>query len=252
MTKAVRLRAVIWDFDGTLVDSRHKNLSATRTILEQLGSRRPEDIESLSSLDSYERAALRSPNWRELYVREFGLTVEETDQAGHLWEQVQFDDPTPPMFYDGIEEVLAQLSPLPQGVVSQNSALLIDRVLSQGGLRDHFGPIIGYDDVGLEQQKPHPEGLLMSLERMDLFADCKRGDVVLFVGDHEVDVRCAHRAQVWLEEQGRPLSIRSVAAVYGRRADVSGWKVEPHHEAHRTSDVLDLVRSLKKSPGSDW
>jgi hypothetical protein len=48
------------------------------------------------------------------------------------------------------------------------------------------------------------------------------------------------------------LSIRSVAAVYGRRADVSGWKVEPHHEAHRTSDVLDLVRSLKKSPGSDW
>ena len=78
------------------------------------------------------------------------------------------------------------------------------------------------------------------------------GDVVLFVGDHEVDAGCAHRAQVWLEEQGRPLSIRSVAAVYGCRADASGWKAEPHHEAHRTSDVLDLARSLKESPGSDW
>ena len=87
MRKAARLRAVVWDFDGTLVDSRHKNLSVTRTILEQLGGHRPDDIESLRSLDTYERATLRSPNWRELYVREFGLTIEETDQAGHLWEQ---------------------------------------------------------------------------------------------------------------------------------------------------------------------
>ena len=54
----------------------------------------------------------------------------------------------------------------------------------------------------------------MSLEQLDLFAECEQGDVVLFVGDHEVDAHCAHRAQAWLEEQGRPLSVRSVAAVY--------------------------------------
>ena len=61
----------------------------------------------------------------------------------------------------------------------------------------------------------------------------------------------AHLAQAWLDEHDRPLCIRSVAAVYGEHADVSGWKAEPHHQAHHTSDVLEVARSFAGPPARD-
>ena len=59
-------------------------------------------------------------------------------------------------------------------------------------------------------------------------------------------------ANAWLEEQGRILSVRSIAAVYGLRTDVSGWRVEPHHQAHRARDVLEVARSFAGPSTDDW
>ena len=239
------LKAVIWDFDGTLVDSRHKNLSVTRNILEELGTRNPDDVASLRDIDSYEEAIRRSTNWREMYEREFGLSPEETEEAGRLWESTQIADPTPPLFYDGIVELLAEISPLSQAVVSQNSAQFIDRALDLGGVRHHFGPILGHEHVERDRQKPHPKALLLCLERLGLIHNSKEGDVVLFVGDHEVDTRCAHRAHDWLAGNGHALSVRSVVASYGFAGDTSGWGADPHHHAEQAEDVLHLARSLQ-------
>ncbi|MEE8549721.1 MAG: hypothetical protein V3T08_00500, partial [Gemmatimonadota bacterium] len=83
-----RVRAVIWDFDNTLVDSREKNLAVTRRIVGRLfGSW--ERFAFLRSLESYEAVLRRTTNWRDLYRTEFGLNEDEVDAASRLWTELQ-------------------------------------------------------------------------------------------------------------------------------------------------------------------
>ena len=239
------LRAVIWDFDGTLVDTRHKNLAVTRTILERLTGRAADEIVPLRGLETYEAATRRVGHWRELYISEFGLSAEVTEQAGHLWEEAHLEDPTPSPFFDGVAEVLTELRGVPQGVVSQNSGRMISRALDSHGVRDCFDAIIGYESVSFDRQKPHPEGLLLCLERLSVFEQGSDSGAVLFVGDHEVDTTCARRANQRLEQQGAELRIVSVGAAYGgARKDLIDWHRQPDHAAHHPRDISRLAREL--------
>ena len=55
-----RLKAVIWDYDGTLVDSRQKNLSVTRKIVEKITNRSADEFPMLTDLEKYHRATMES------------------------------------------------------------------------------------------------------------------------------------------------------------------------------------------------
>ncbi|MGD8856929.1 MAG: HAD-IA family hydrolase, partial [Chloroflexota bacterium] len=189
-------RAVVWDFDGTLVDTRRKNWQVTRALIPAVSGRPVEAFPALASLAAYQLADRRSANWRALYGREFGLSDEQVDEAGRLWTEYQLADQTPTPFFDGVAEALAGLGDLPQAIFSQNSRLAIQRALEAAGLADYFQLVVGYEEVGFQQQKPAPDGLLYCLEQLGL----GRGEV-LFVGDHDTDVICARRANAILAQK---------------------------------------------------
>jgi phosphoglycolate phosphatase-like HAD superfamily hydrolase len=92
-----RINAVVWDFDGTLGDTREKNLQVTRRIVERVTGRSHVEFPVLRTLEDYASASRRSVNWRQFYRQEFGLTEDETDEAGRLWTEYQLNDghPTP-------------------------------------------------------------------------------------------------------------------------------------------------------------
>ncbi len=238
------LRAVIWDFDGTLVDSRHRNLAVTRTILEHITGRPADAIVPLRSLELYDAATRRSPNWRELYVRELGLSLGDTERAGQMWVQAQFDDPTPAVFFAGIHDVLADLDQIPHAVVSQNSAPTIAKALDSGGVRDSFEVIVGHESVARDKLKPHPEAMLLCLELLALLGEAESYGRVLFVGDHEVDTTCALRTNEWLEQHQSTLRVESVGAIYGGGRDHDSWKAKPMHTAHSPADILRVARGI--------
>jgi len=96
------LTAVIWDYDGTLADTRAKNWGVTRHIVRRFTGTNPDEIEGLSSLEAYTRALHRTHSWRRLYVDEFGLSEQDTNEAGRLWTEYQLMDPTVTPVYDGI------------------------------------------------------------------------------------------------------------------------------------------------------
>ena len=235
---------MIWDFDGTLVDSRHKNRAVTRTILARVTGRDADDFVALRVQADYDAAVLRMSNWRELYRHEYGLSAEETEHAGSLWEDAQRVDPTPAPFFEGVLEAIAELGDLPQGIVSQNSSLLIDRTLTAAGLSDFFGLIVGYESVEIERQKPHPAGLLRCLEHLLPRHREGRAGTVLYVGDHEVDARCAQRANEELAAADHPLRFVSVGAFYSYSRDDSGWRDKADRAVRHPHDISKLAREL--------
>ena len=236
------VRGVIWDFDGTLVETISKNMAVNRRIIETVTGRSWREWEILQSVEVYRRALGRVRNWRDLYMVEFGLSPDDTDRAGALWAPLQAEDHTPTTVYEGIPETLLRLHWMPHGIVSQNARTTIEARLREADLAHRFTSIIGYEEVGRDRQKPDPEGLLACIAALP---DVD-GGAVLFVGDHPTDIECAMAANRVLARDGRTTGVIAVAACFGTTCDTDGWAVQPAHVVRHPTDLIDIVQ-----PASD-
>jgi HAD superfamily hydrolase (TIGR01549 family) len=236
-----KINAIVWDYDGTLVDTRHKNLKVTRNIVEKLVEKDAETFPVLQSLENYSLANRKTSNWRELYRSEFNFSESQIDQAGQMWTEYQLNDDTAVSFYEGIEEVIRGLAEFPNGIVSQNSRSNITQNLEQNHLLRFFKIIVGYEEVHLKKQKPDPDGLLRCIEKLSAFESGK----VCYIGDHETDVQCAHRANRVLMENKVNVRILTIGACYDYGQDASIWNVRPDYEAQKVEDILEIVEQIK-------
>jgi len=233
--------AIIWDYDGTLVDTRHKNMNVTRNIIESIIETDAEEFSALRSLENYYLANRRWANWRELYRQEFNLTGKQIDEAGRLWTAFQLNDDTEVAFYEGIEEVITELAGFPHGIVSQNSRSSIVRNLAKNQLLPFFKTIVGYEEVDLKKQKPEPDGLLSCMQKLSTLAS----GYVCYIGDHETDVQCVRAANRVLQEENINVKIISIGASYDAGTDTSSWNIRPDFVAQKVEDILKIVDKIK-------
>jgi beta-phosphoglucomutase-like phosphatase (HAD superfamily) len=240
MTAHRPLRAVLWDFDGTLVDTRARNIQVNRRIIEEITGRPWEEFGVLRSQEAYDVAQRAASNWREFYRDNIGLDDARIDGAGERWAPYQHEDPTPVPLAAGIVESLGRLDGLPQGIVSQNARETIESMLAVHGLGHRFGCIIGYAEVAMTRQKPAPDGLLLGLEAMA----CTGPGCVLYVGDHPTDIRCAASANRELAGRGSELRVASVAALWFPGAVDGGWAAGADHRAATPNEVVELAERL--------
>lgn len=232
------LKAIIWDYDGTLADTRQKNLIVTRSIIKDISRINPDDISILKDVEKYHRATMKTSNWRKLYQEEFLLSEEQINEAGSLWTEYQLSDNTPVMVFDGIKQGISALENIPQGIVSQNSKSNVSHHLEKEDLIKYFGFIVGYEQVEIEKQKPEPDGLIICIEEL---IDLKSG-VIFYIGDHESDFECAINANSIL--QSTDLQIFSIGAFYGSDIDKSDWRVKPDYEALKVQDVFNIIKEF--------
>lgn len=231
------LKAIIWDYDGTLVDTRQKNLNVTKAIISAVTGKPAEAFPVLDSVAVYDEANMKAANWRELYKTEFNLTDEQATYAGSLWTEYQLLDNTTVSFFTGINEVIHSLSFYRHGIVSQNSRQNITEVLGREGVDKHFKSIIGYEEVSFSMQKPHPEGLLQCITQLTKLDD--KG-IILYIGDHETDATCVHNANNALSRK----AIYSVGAFYEKNDHSGSWTVQPDFKASHPKNILEIVDTL--------
>ena len=232
------VEAVIWDYDGTLVDTRQKNLDVTREIVFEVLNKNYAEFPALLNLDNYEKANARSANWKELYSREFSMNDEQTNYAGSLWTKYQLLNTTRLELYRGLPETIMELSKsYPQGIVSLNSHVNIRNSLAHNGVDNYFNAIIGYEEVDFSKQKPDPDGLLKCITRLDL--QTTPGTIV-YIGDHETDAHCAFNTNKILGKK----RITSIGALYEKKQVHSNWKYQPDYIANTTDHILNVIRKV--------
>ncbi len=235
------IKAVIWDYDGTLVDTHIKNLNVTRKIIEHITGKIPENIHSLTNLNNYRIVTKNAKNWRALYKNEFDLNENEINKAGKLWSEFQLKDETKVPFYKGITEVIMLLKIYPQGIVSQNSRENIRQFLQKSKMLKHFNCILGYEEVGSSEQKPEPDGLLQCINELVLH----KSGIVIYIGDHETDIRCAINANKVFKENGSDLKVISIGALYDSDTNISEWKVQPEFVAEKVEHIIDIIERME-------
>lgn len=230
-------KAIIWDYDGTLVDTRAKNFNVTKRIMRHLLGMNLSEYPALQSLEQYIRATRKAKNWMELYRNEFAMNEDEINKAGSLWTEYQLSDDSESTLFEGIDEVIRSLSGYPNLIFSQNSRSNIAHVLEGKDLMRCFVDIIGYEEVASSKQKPAPDGLLLCISRIR----APLCEYLFFIGDHEADTLCAHNANVELRKRKSETRIISVAAFYGSENDTSSWKVKPDHIVSDPRSIPDCI-----------
>jgi len=236
----MKISSIIWDYDGTIVDTRLKNLNVTKAIISKIIN--DFDIESsvLNSVDTYEQANTRSANWRDLYSREFGLNEEQIDNAGKLWTKIQLLDKTEVQLFKGISNTVIKLNGYPQGIVSQNSSRIIRNNLEKFRLEKYFSHITGYEEVELKKQKPHPEGLITCISSL---SGLNNSHSSVYIGDHITDIECAHNVN---HKIGKNMVV-SILLNNKKQNSAEKWKYKPDYIADSPEDIPGIIEQIKNA-----
>jgi phosphoglycolate phosphatase len=213
------VRAVLFDFDFTLVDSSAGILDCFAHARAQVGLPPVAPERTRRSIGLTLAQALRELHGvadDELVARFREAFLERADEVMA----------SSAVLLDAAAETLGALraAGLRTAVCSTKHRWQIERILRRVALDHRFDALVGAEDVA--RHKPEPDALLLALARIGVEASR-----AVYVGDHRVDAEAAARA-----------GVRFVAVLSGpsRREDFAG---------HAVGDFLDSLAALPGALG---
>lgn len=155
------MRAVLFDFDGVLVNSEPLHFRALRDALLPEGIVIDEGTYAREYLAQDDRGAIRLALERDGQTCDRRRLAEIQARKERLFETLMPQVP----FFPGARELVRALEPeVPLAIASGALSSEIERLLEAGGVRNAFSAIVGADQVS--QGKPHPEPYTTAMARV--------------------------------------------------------------------------------------
>jgi HAD superfamily hydrolase (TIGR01509 family) len=178
VSDARELQAVLFDWDGTLVDSAEANY---RCYVKLFGS-----YGIAFDRDAFGRTY--SPNWHLTYSA-LGLPEERWGEADARWLDHYCREEV--ALIAGAREAVSRVraAGLRVGLVTSGDCVRVGRELAALEMARLFEVVVCSEDI--VQRKPHPEALLLALQRLRI-APARAA----YVGDSPEDVQMARAAEV--------------------------------------------------------
>ena len=177
-------RAIVFDFDLTLADSTKGVIECVNFALAEMDLPRADDERIRHTIGLSLKATFQNLTGQKRSGDADAFVSRYVERADQIMADLT-------VVYDCVPGTTAQLieTGFELGIVSTKFRYRIEDILEREGLSDHFGVIVGGEDV--TEHKPHPEGLLTAVSRLRM----KTGNVH-YVGDSIVDALTAERAGV--------------------------------------------------------
>ena len=214
MTPRPVLHGVLFDWDGTLLDSYHADSQAYLAMFRAMG------VDwGLPELERH-----YSPDWYAVY-RAAKIPEDRWNEADRVWRAYYAKHPSKLMA--ATRKVLAQLNKRHKlGLVSSGDRDRVSRQLREFRLTRVFRTrVLGGDT---KEKKPHPAPLLKALKEMKADArDC------VYVGDTPEDV-----------EMARDAGVRAIAVLGPFPTEKRLRAVKPEFLLNELRDLPPLLRKL--------
>ncbi len=202
---------LIFDLDGTLIDTREEIFSTFRKAFSNLGIHLNE--EKLERNIGYPL--------EELITRLLGYyEIQVAQEIKKLYNQMKNRKIR---VFPGMVEVL-QVLDIPKSVLTSKKKYMALRDLRYTGILDYFSIILGADEI--EKRKPHPDGIIKIMQL------AKEKDAVL-IGDTELDILAAKNA-----------GIKSIAVTWGFRTEDFLRNFRPDSIAREPRDIVRILEHL--------
>lgn len=178
------VRAVLYDHDGTLVDSLPMVVAATNRVLVANGH-------GAAPRDAVIAAMVLPTAPRMGHHAHTSDAIEQGRLAAEFYAAARELGPVHARAYEGIPSVVSAFAArdIRQAVVSNNEGAVVRIIMRHLGLAQHFAALYGEDDVAAP--KPDPRGIVQAAAALGVSLD----DCV-FVGDSENDSDAARAAGV--------------------------------------------------------
>lgn len=216
------MKLIIFDFDGTLVDSRSLILESHRIVFSDFGFPLPLPAECL---------ALVGRTLDLILAQLAGPTAPIRDMVKAydlLLPQLRADPIFAERPFDGIDRLLRDLSSAPDimlGMATGHTSLTVAPALAALQWRDFFRTIQAAD---MAPSKPHPAMLLQALEATGM-----KPESAIFVGDTTYDMEMAQAAK-----------IRSIGVGWGYHSGAQLAAAGAHRVAPTVGELRDHLLRL--------
>jgi len=214
------LRAVIFDLDGTLVDTADEFIPVVQSLRAEHGRTAMDPQRIRASVSNGARALVS-----------LGLDLQEDEPTFEskrlrlleLYADVLGTLATP---YPGIETLLARLHErgIPWGISTNKPRAFTAPLLDRLAIQPPPGSVVCPDDIG--NRKPHPESLYRNCRDLN----CAPHEAI-YIGDHARDI-----------EAGRRAGMYTIAAAYGYIEpgdDPQSWGASA--QANSSLELLELI-----------
>ncbi|MFB6345630.1 MAG: HAD family hydrolase [bacterium] len=212
-------RNLCFDFDGTLIDSRHDIAAAVNELRDRMG---------LSQLSVAEVAKAIGSGTYELVEKTFPLEdVDDVESLIEKFREIYIDlctDNVRP--YDKIPALLETLNNDRLAIVTNKPVNMTQSILSRLEWSERFDPV--YGPHSFERGKPDPRPLEAVQEQWDV----PISDLVM-IGDSWTDIRA-----------GNALGCRTVACLYGLGNSDETLDEEPDIIVESVKELHDTIRTF--------
>lgn len=209
--------AVLFDLDGTLVDSIALLLASMRHTFQDR-ARQPSDAEWIEGIGT------PLPKQLTPYVE----SDEDRERLINRYRTFQLENHDRLMArYEGVIDTLALLYQRghPMGIVTSKGNSMMDRGLKFIGADDYIEVAIGYDSVHIHKPDPYP--VRTALEKLEYGPD-----EAVFVGDSPHDIK-----------SGNAAGVITIAALWGPFTKLT---LEPYQPSYFLDDIKQLPPLLDR------
>lgn len=180
--KANKIKGIVFDLDGTLIDSKKDILSAFSYAFDNLKVQKPSDEVLIHTIGARLEECFRP------FLGDDKALLKEAARLFRIHYESHFLDKTKP--FEGIETLLKKLSgSFSLAVVTMKKGCYARKVISNFGWDKYFKCVVGAEE-GLKA-KPDPEMLDKALSNLFL-----RKEEIVYVGDTVVDLMTAKNGGV--------------------------------------------------------
>ncbi|HUC88361.1 MAG TPA: HAD family hydrolase [Candidatus Binatia bacterium] len=174
------IKAIIFDVDGVLVDSKEANIALYQNILKKAGYPPVTREEILS--------CFHLPLWQSLEKLTSSNDQAEIKRMWSMASNSSLRDSSLFNFPEGLEQILEELHKTYQlAIVTSRIKAGIEDVFSAKEIKHLFRVVVTFEDY--KNPKPHPEPLRVALNKLGLSPT-----EAIYIGDSSVDIDAAKAA----------------------------------------------------------
>jgi len=219
------IKLLVYDLDGTLIDSREDIANSVNGAFERLGLH-PVPTDTIAQFVGSGVEQLISRSLKEVN-REFPKSESQKNsllkKATKLFRKHYQDhlvDQT--RLYPGVEQVLEHFKDQRQAVITNKPASFSNEILTHLKVNHFFFRLVGGGDAF--PKKPDPASLLDIMNSADV-----NGTETVLIGDSKIDI-----------DTGRRAGVQTVGVTYGFGTHTEIKEAKPNFILNALVDLIDL------------
>jgi pyrophosphatase PpaX len=175
-----KIKAVVFDVDGVLVDSTDSNVALYEILLVKAGYKKPSREEII--------ACFHMPLWQSLEILTKSTDQREIKRVSDMVYDPDIHTSDLLKFPANLEKILLELHKYYKlAVVTSRIKLGMEHIFDVRDIEHLFDEVVVFEDY--KNPKPHPEPLLLAAKRLNV-----KPSEAIYIGDSHTDIEAAKSA----------------------------------------------------------